>query len=63
MNDADFLDTIINAFGSHHFNSSEVIEALHEAADRLKQEGKQTGSILAVMNVLPEIEQEAKRRY
>lgn len=63
MNDTDFLDTIINTFGSPHFNSSEVIEALHEAANRLKEEGKPTGSILAVMNALPEIEHESKKRY
>mgnify|MGYP000846870272 CR=1 FL=1 len=63
MNDEDLLDTIVNAFGSPHFNSSEVIQALHEAAGRLKEEGKQTGSILAVMNTLPEIESEAKKRY
>lgn len=63
MNDKDFLDAIINSFGSPHFNSDEVIEALHEAANRLKEEGKPIGSILTVMNTLPEIESEAKRRY
>lgn len=63
MNDNDFIDTIVNAFGSPHFNSSEVIDALHEAAERLKKEGKPTGSILVLMNVLPEVEEESKRRY
>lgn len=50
----DLANIVVNAFGNQHFNSSEVLEAL---------KGKESGSITAIVNALPDIERLAKELY
>ena len=54
---------IVNALGSPHFDPNPVIEALAKAAAEMRERGENPGSLIAVANLLPEISQEAKRRY
>jgi len=63
VSDQDFLYHLVNAFGSPHFSAEEVIEALHETINQLQEKNKNTGSLLALINILPEIEEECKSRY
>lgn len=63
MNDEDFIDHLVNAFGNEHFDLAEVLEVLSESIEQRKADGKKTGSLLALINILPEIEDEAKKRY
>lgn len=63
MDDQTLIDHLVNAFGNPHFSAEEVIEALHDTINRMQEKKKNTGSLLALINILPEIEQECKSRY
>ena len=56
-------ESVINALGSPHFDPDQVIEVLHREAERIRQEGGNPGSLIALANLLPEITAEAKKRY
>lgn len=56
-------EIITNALGSQHFDPDQVIEVLTKEADRIRQEGGNPGSLIALANILPEITAEAKKRY
>jgi hypothetical protein len=51
----DLQEAIINALGNPHFNSAEVFDALKEVA--------LNGSIEALLNILPQLEAAAKKKY
>lgn len=63
MKNHDLVNTITNALGSPNFNADQVIEALAKEADRIRKEGGNPGSLIAVANLLPEVTDEAKKRY
>ena len=63
MKNSDLINTLTNALGSPHFDPNQVIEVLHREAERIKQEGGNPGSLIALANILPEITEEAKKRY
>lgn len=59
----DLVNALVNALGSPHFDPNPVIEALAKAADQMRERGENPGSLIAVANLLPEITEEAKKRY
>lgn len=63
MKNADLANVLTNALGSPHFDPDQVIEVLHREAERIRQEGGNPGSLIALANLLPEITAEAKKRY
>ena len=63
MKSSDLINAITNALGSQHFDPDQVIEVLAREADRIREEGGNPGSLIAVANLLPEISDEAKKRY
>lgn len=63
MKNADLINTLTNALGSPHFDPNQVIEVLAKEVARIRQEGGNPGSLIALANVLPEITEEAKKRY
>lgn len=63
MKNADLINVLVNALGSPHFDPDQVIEVLAKEADRIRQEGGNSGSLIAIANILPEITAEAKKRY
>ena len=63
MDDETLIDHIVNALGSDHFNVDAVMQSLHEKIDQMQQNKENTGSMLALINILPEITEEAKKRY
>lgn len=63
MKDADIVNAITNALGSPHFDADTVVEVLNKEVDRIRQEGGNPGSLIALANILPEITAEAKKRY
>lgn len=63
MSDQELIDILTNALGNPHFDLESAMAALKEQCDRMQERGENAGSILALMNVLPEIEDECKQRY
>jgi hypothetical protein len=63
MTNSDLSETIINALGSPHFDPDQVLEVLAKEAERIRQDGGNPGSLIALANILPEITEEAKKRY
>lgn len=63
MSDQDFLNQLVNAFGNPHFSVEDIIEALHQVIDDRQEKGLPTGSLIALINALPDIERECKARY
>lgn len=63
MKNPDFVNLIVNSIGSPHFNPDQVIEVLAKEAEKIRQEGGNPGSLIALANILPEITAEAKKRY
>jgi len=63
MKNNDLVNTLTNALGSQHFDPDQVIEVLAKEAARIREEGGNPGSLIAVANLLPEIADEAKKRY
>lgn len=63
MKNIDLVNALTNALGSPHFDPNQVIEVLAKEADRIRQEGGNPGSLIALANILPEITAEAKKRY
>ena len=59
----EVINRLTNAIGSPHFDPDQVIEMLTKEADRIRQEGGDPGSLIALANILPEITEEAKKRY
>lgn len=63
MKKRDILNALINALGSPNFDPDQVVEVLAKEAERIRQEGGNPGSLIALANILPEISEEAKKRY
>lgn len=63
MTNRALINALINAIGSEYFNPDDVINALKEQADAMKERGENPGSLWALANALPEIADEAKKRY
>lgn len=63
MNNNDLANNITNALGSQHFDPDTVIEALAEKAKEIQENGGNPGSLWVVANLLPELTDEAKKRY
>lgn len=63
MSNHELVEHITNALGSPHFDPDQVIAVLAKEADRIQQEGGNPGSLIALANILPEITEEAKKRY
>lgn len=63
MSDQELIDALTNALGNPHFDLEKTMEALKEQCERMQERGENTGSMLVLMNILPEIEDECKRRY
>ncbi len=63
MKNADLVNALTNALGSPHFDPDQVIEVLAKEAERIRQESGNPGSLITLANILPEITEEAKKRY
>ena len=63
MDNDELVDHIVNAIGNDHFKIEDVMQALKEKIDDMQAQGRHTGSMLALANMLPEIAEEAKTRY
>lgn len=63
MKNSDLVNALTNALGSQHFDLDQVIEVLAKEAERIRQEGGNPSSLIALANILPEITEEAKKRY
>jgi len=63
MKQKDLINAITNALGSPHFDPDQVVDVLEKEADRIRQQGGNPGSLIALANILPEITAEAKKRY
>lgn len=63
MEDETFIDHIVNTFGNDHFDVDAIIGALHEKIAEMQEQKQNIGSMLALINILPEIAEEAKQRY
>lgn len=63
MDNDTIVDHITNAFGNPNFNLDSVLNSLREKIEEMQANGENTGSLLALSNLLPDIEREAKERY
>lgn len=63
MSNADLVNALTNALGNQYFEPDKVIEALAEKAKQMQERGENPGSLLTIANLLPEITEEAKKRY
>lgn len=63
MSNNDLANVLANALGSPHFNPDQVIEVLAEQAKKIQDQGGNAGSLIVLANILPEITEEAKKRY
>lgn len=63
MKNADLVNALTNALGSPHFDPDKVQEQLKEQIDRMTERGENTGGLIALANILPEITEECKKRY
>ena len=63
MKNADLANALTNALGNPHFDPDKVQEQLKEQIDRMAERGENTGSLIALANILPEIAEECKKRY
>jgi hypothetical protein len=61
--DDNFIDHLVNAFGNPNFNADEVIELLNGVISTMQENGGNAGSLLTLVNILAEIDHEAKNRY
>jgi hypothetical protein len=52
----EILDTVINAFGSPHFDTEKVCAEIYEKCEK-------DGSIMALLNALPMLVKAAKSLY
>lgn len=59
----EIIDTVINTFGNPHFRGDEIAEALYPILQEWQAAGRNTGSIIALLNALPTLEQNAKELY
>lgn len=53
----------INALGSHYFDCQDVCSVLHKEIEERRKNGGQTGSLDALLNVLPGLTEAAKEQY
>ena len=63
MKNTDLVNTLANALGNPHFDADKVQEQLKEQIDRMNEREENTGSLIALANILPEITEECKKRY
>lgn len=63
MSNNDLANALTNALGSPHFDPETVIRALAEKVQEMQAKGENPGSLIALANILPEISEEAKKRY
>lgn len=63
MSNHDLANSLTNALGGEYFNPDTVIEALAKQAAEMQAAGQHPGSLWAVANILPEITEEARKRY
>ena len=54
---------VINAFGSDHFDADTLLMFLRSLELQMMERGENTGSLRAVMNVLPGLVEQAKKVY
>ena len=53
MKNSDLVNALTNALGSQHFDPDQVIEVLTKEANRIRHEGGNPGSLIALANILP----------
>lgn len=63
MSNNDLANTLTNALGNPNFKTEEVMLQLKEQIDRMTERGENTGSLLALQTILPEVAEECKKRY
>lgn len=63
MTNSDLINTLTNALGNPNFNADKAVEQLKEQIDRMTERGENTGSLIALQAILPEITAECKKRY
>lgn len=63
MDNDTLADHITNALGNPHFNLDSALNSLREKIEEMQAKGENTGSLLALSNILPDLEREAKERY
>lgn len=63
MKNNDLINTLANAIGNPNFDPDKVQEQLKEQIDRMAEREENTGSLIALANILPEITEECKKRY
>ena len=56
-------DQLTNAIGNPNFNLDSALQSLHEKIKDMESKGENTGSLNALINVLPEVTEECKKLY
>lgn len=59
----DRLNALENAFGNPNFDLDAAMNSLREKIKDMEDNGENTGSLNALINVLPEVVAECKKRY
>ena len=54
---------VVNALGSHYFDCQDVCHVLHNEIEERQKNGGQTGSLDALLNILPALTEAAKEQY
>ena len=63
MDNETLIDHITNALGNPHFDLNATLQALNEKIQDMQGKGQNVGSLLTISNLLPELSEEAKKRY
>lgn len=63
MNNQTLIDHITNALGNPHFDLDATLNALNEKIQDMQEQGENVGSLVTLSNLLPELSEEAKKRY
>ncbi len=63
MTSSQILDQLTNALGNPNFDLDAVQKSLNEKIKDMEAKGENTGSLLALTNVLPEVVVELKKKY
>ena len=63
LNESPIEQIVVNALGSHYFDCQDVCQVLHNEIEERRKNGGQTGSIDALLNILPALTEAAKEQY
>lgn len=61
--ETQLIDAVVNAIGNPQFVAQDVTDALMMAKEAFEKEGRHTGSLIAILNILPVVDELAKQIY